>query len=402
MDNTHIVKVTAITEVFGEGQKTIAAAVEYDTDMDPNSLSPDKFRVEGRTIVDLYCSGSAARINTGKGPYVILELDRYDPGCKTVVTCPRTDGGVGSIAHIITPRPVVSQVGTVKTADGAEYPAQAPVSGTDVINLVADDFKVCTYHLADGRKVDYNLFVPNQLEPGREYPLVYFITDAGMLSQDMGVALAQGLGATVWATPEEQAKHPCFVLAPQFHGPDSIVQDDFSCTWEVDAAYELVRHIMEVYPIDQKRVYGTGQSMGCMTACELNIRDPELYGGCLLIGGQWDSSRIAAAKKNNFWICVSSGDRKAFPGMNEITAALEEAGETVVRATLDATDMPSMNRIVKELSGDGHHIHYTWFEGNTVIPDGVEPNGETHHINSWRVAYAIEALRDWLFEQHRP
>ena len=93
--------------------------------------------------------------------------------------------------------------------------------------------------------------------------------------------------------------------------------------------------------------------------------------------------------------------KKAFPGMNAIAAAMEAAGETVVRASLDATDMPSMNRIVKELSQDGYHIHYTCFEGNTVIPEGVEPNGGTHHVNSWRVTYDIEALRDWLFAQHK-
>ena len=401
MDHTHILSVTAITEVFGEGQKTIAVAVEYDADIDAKSVRTDAFEVEERTIIDAYVSESTARRKSGNGRYVILELDRFDLNCKTVVTRPRKDGGPGGISNIVTPRPIVSQNGMVRTQAGVEYPVQAPVAAKTVINLVVDDFKVFTYRLADGRKVDYNLYIPEKLELGKEYPLVYFIADAGMLSYDMSVTLAQSPGATVWATAEEQAKHPCFVLSPQFHGPESLVQDDFSCTWEVDAAYELVRHIMDVYPIDKKRVYGTGQSMGCMTTCELASRDPELYGGCLLVGGQWDPERMVAAKKNNIWISISSGDEKAFPGMNAVAAALEAAGETVVRANLDATDMPSMNRIVKELAQDGYHIHYTCFEGNTVIPEGVESNGGTHHVNSWRVTYDIEAIRDWLFAQHK-
>lgn len=401
MDNTHILNVTAITEVFGEGQKTIAVAVEYDTDIDAKSVGIEVFEVEERTIVDAYVSSSTERINTGHGRYVILELDRFDPDCKTVVTKPKKGGGPGSFANVVTPRPIAAQVGTIKTQAGVEYPAQAPVAATAVINLVVDDFQVFTYHLADGKKVDYNLYIPKNVEPGKEYPLVYFIADAGMLSFDMSVTLAQSLGATVWATPEEQVKHPCFVLSPQFHGPESLVQDDFSCTWEVDAAYELVKHIMDVYPIDKKRVYGTGQSMGCMTTCELSARDPELYGGCLLVGGQWNPERMKAAKKNKIWISISSGDEKAFPGMNDIAAAFEAEGETVIRADLDATDMPAMNRIVRELSQDGYHIHYTCFEGNTVIPEGVEPNGGNHHVNSWRVTYDIEAIRDWLFEQHK-
>lgn len=401
VDHTHILSVTAITQVFGEGQKTIAAAVEYDAQLDARSVCADDFMVEGRTVTEVYVSSAAVRRRAEQGRYVIVELDRWDAGCGTIVTRPLAGDQPGGMANIMTPRPVVSQCGTIYTAAGEAYPPQAPVAGTKVINLVADDFKVFTYQLADGRKVDYDLYIPKQVEPGKEYPLVYFIADAGMLSHDMGVTLAQSLGAVVWATEEEQAKHPCFVLSPQFHGPASLVQDDFSCTWEVDAAYELVKHIMEVYPIDKTRVYGTGQSMGCMTTCELAGRDPELYGGCLLVGGQWDPERLVAAKKNNIWISISSGDEKAFPGMNAIADAFEAAGETVVRAELDACDMPSMNRKVRELSQDGHHIHYTCFTGNSVIPEGVEPNGGMHHINSWRVTYDIEAIRDWLFQQHK-
>ncbi|MGM9521348.1 MAG: hypothetical protein ACI3VB_02580 [Oscillospiraceae bacterium] len=401
MDNTHIIKVTAVTEVFGEGQKTIAAAVEYDANIAPDSIGPEKYSVEDRTITEVYVSDEPCGAAKDTGNFVILKLNRDDREAGTLIKKPRTDGRPGGITNLITPRPIVSQVGIIKTAEGEEYAPEAPVTGSAVIDPVVDKFKVFTYQLADGRKVDYNLYIPENIEPGREYPLVYFIVDAGNLSQDMRVTLCQGLGATVWARPEEQRKHPCFVLAPQFHGPESLVQDDFSCTWEVDAALQLVLHIMDIYPIDKKRVYGTGQSMGCMTTCELNMRRPDLYGASLLVGGQWDPVGMTAAKANNFWICVSSGDRKAFPGMNAITEAFEKTGETVGRAVLDATDMPEMNRIVSDLAQDGNHIHYTWFKDDTVIPDGVEPNGGNHHINSWRVAYDIEALRDWLFTQHR-
>ena len=261
MDNTHIKKVTAITRVFGEGQKTVAAAVEYDAELRAEDVDKSAFAVEGRRVTDAYVSASAAPERAARGCFVILELDRSDAGINTMVARPRSDGGLGCIASIVTPRPIVIQTAPIATAAGALYLPEAPVAASETKNIVADEFQVFTYHLTDGRKVDYNLYIPKNLEPGREYPLVYFIEDAGVLGQDMTITLAQGLGASVWARPEEQAKRPCFVLAPQFHGPESLVQDDFSCTWEVDAAYALVRHIIESYPIDKKRVYGTGQSM---------------------------------------------------------------------------------------------------------------------------------------------
>ena len=39
---------------------------------------------------------------------------------------------------------------------------------------------------------------------------------------------------------------------------------------------------------DKNRIYGTGQSMGCMMLCELNIRYPGFFGGCFLVAGQWN------------------------------------------------------------------------------------------------------------------
>lgn len=401
MDNTHIKKVTAITRVFGEGQKTVAAAVEYDAELRAEDVDKSAFAVEGRRVTDAYVSASAVPERAARGSFVILELDRADAGINTMVARPRPGGGLGCIASIVTPRPVVIQTAPIVTAAGALYLPEAPVAASETKNIVADEFQVFTYHLADGRKVDYNLYIPKNLEPGREYPLVYFIEDAGVLGQDMTITLAQGLGASVWARPEEQAKRPCFVLAPQFHGPESLVQDDFSCTWEVDAAYALIRHIIESYPIDKKRVYGTGQSMGCMTTCELSIRDPELYGGCLLVAGQWDPERIAAAKDCNFWICVSRGDEKAWPGMNALVDALERAGTKVGRAELDALDLPEGDRIVRALAQDGNHVHFTWYRGNSVIPEGVEPTGGAHHTNTWRFVYEMESLREWLFAQHK-
>ncbi len=108
------------------------------------------------------------------------------------------------------------------------------------------------------------------------------------------------------------------------------------------------------------------------------------------------------AKEGNFWISVSKGDEKAFPGMNAVTKVFEDAGETVGKQELDASEpIQEINKKIVELSKDGNHIHYTWFKGNSVIPDGEVPSPIAHHKNTWRVTYQLEALRDWLFMQKR-
>ena len=47
--------------------------------------------------------------------------------------------------------------------------------------------------------------------------------DASGAGQEDTWTLRQGLGAVVWASPSEQAKHPAIVLAPQY---DEVVTDD--------------------------------------------------------------------------------------------------------------------------------------------------------------------------------
>lgn len=88
MDNTHIKKVTAITRVFGEGQKTVAAAVEYDAELRAEDVDKRAFAVEGRRVTDAYVSASAAPERAARGCFVILELDRTDAGINTMVARP--------------------------------------------------------------------------------------------------------------------------------------------------------------------------------------------------------------------------------------------------------------------------------------------------------------------------
>ena len=71
--------VTAITEVFGDGQKITAVALEYDADIDNSLLSESAFSVEDRTITDVYANTSPELATQGiNGKYVIIQLSADD------------------------------------------------------------------------------------------------------------------------------------------------------------------------------------------------------------------------------------------------------------------------------------------------------------------------------------
>lgn len=74
-NSMHIKNVTAITEIFGEGQKISAMALEYDAPINTAKLKISDFTVEGGNITQIYANTKAEKTPKGvNGNYVILEL----------------------------------------------------------------------------------------------------------------------------------------------------------------------------------------------------------------------------------------------------------------------------------------------------------------------------------------
>jgi hypothetical protein len=75
----HIRSATAITQVYGDGQKLIAVAVEYDTDITGSALSTSTFKVTGRTVTKVYANRTADLAEHGRdGRYVVVEMSPDD------------------------------------------------------------------------------------------------------------------------------------------------------------------------------------------------------------------------------------------------------------------------------------------------------------------------------------
>jgi predicted peptidase len=419
--NEHVKSVTAITEVYGDGQKVSAAAVEYDRDVLNAALSPSIFSVEGRTVSRIYANTAPAKADAGTdGRYVIIELARPPqsfggrpgggaggPGGPAAPGAPRGPGGpgiaLGGPNAVKGPRAplkaAVRQTGEITVVGGQKYPpTAAPMESTRTVNLVVDDFRQFTFKDREtGLDLMYNLYIPKNYDPKRSYPMVLFIHDAGQTSGEVTTTLTQGLGAVIWATPSEQAKHEAFVLAPQY-SRGAVVNDNSEYSSDLDVTVRLVEDVAGRYGIDRKRIYTTGQSMGCMLSIAMQIQYPDLFAASLLVAGQWDPQKMKALAHKNMWILVAEGDTKAFPGMTAATAAMEEAGGKVSRARWNArAGEAEMAANVKKMIGEGANIKFVAFEKGTVFPEGVA--GGMEHMQTWVVAYSIEGSRDWLFTQ---
>lgn len=391
MENSPLTEATAVTEVYGTGQKVIAAVLKYPRALYGDAVHAEDFCVEGRTITGVYVSTELRGCITRKGNYVALTLDTLDPAASTC----HFGRAPGERLQVEKALLCVSQLRPLCAADKTILPPFFNQKTTKTDNGVADRFFTQSYPDPEsGQVMRCNLFRPVHCIPRQKYPLVLFLHDAGACSEELTAPLAQGNGAVVWARDAESGRRPCFVAAPLYTTP--CVDDAGRVGWEVDATVRLVKALCKFYPIDPMRIYATGQSMGCMLLCEMLLRNPGFFAGSLLVAGQWDPARMARATAENLWAVVSNGDERAFPVMRACMAEIERAGGNVSRGHLDALSGASvLSEKIRRQNAEGCNANFTWFEERKSLALA----GKQQHISTWAKTYDIEELRTWLFEQ---
>ncbi|MBQ7488285.1 MAG: peptidase, partial [Clostridia bacterium] len=248
---------------------------------------------------------------------------------------------------------------------------------------IADRFTSAVYETGE-HQLDYNLFIPADTD--HPLPLVVFMHDMGSVSDQPDRALHQGIGALVWASDEDQAARPCYVLAPQYREQQAF--DDFTVGWAAEATISLIHHLCDTLNIDRNRIYGTGQSMGTMMLSELMLRHPGFFAGCFLTAGQWDPERMGAIRHEHVWIMVSEKDDKAFPIMGACMQAVEKAGCPVARGHVNAKADESIRaEFCRQVLSQGCTIQFTWLDGDSVLPEGTEIFPAVYHMHTWKWAY---------------
>ena len=273
-----------------------------------------------------------------------------------------------------------------------------------VANLVFDDFKPYEYtDAATGKTVRYNLFTPKNPAAGVRYPLVLFMHDAGVTGNIVTAPLYQGNGAIVWATPEAQKDNPCFVLAPEY---DEIIVDDTSTASPyLDATLDLIRALIQAHPIDDKRLYTTGQSGGGMMSIAMNIKYPDFFAASYLVACQWNAELLTPAMKDlKWWITVSEDDSKAYPGEIAITDKLAGFGAKIARAQWDAQwTVDEYQKAFAQIDAEHANINFVHFAKGSVFKTAAEANagGASGHNATWKYAYNIAPIREWIFRQQK-
>jgi predicted peptidase len=214
----------------------------------------------------------------------------------------------------------------------------------------------------NGREtMPYRLFIPSGYDQQKKYPLIVWLHGAGGAGHDnlRQISGDQIPGTRTWTKPDNQAKYPAFVLAPQSPGRWADIGHDVLST-PLLLVVGVLDSVQSQFSIDPHRIYVAGQSDGGYGVWDLIARRAELFAAAIPVCGGGDPARAARLARMAIW---------AFHG---------DADETI--------PVTASRQMIAAVNRAGGHPRYTEYRGGG------------HDV--WTRAFAEPELIDWLFAQH--
>jgi predicted peptidase len=207
-------------------------------------------------------------------------------------------------------------------------------------------------------EVNYLLYLPRDYgkDPQQKWPLILFLHGSGERGNDLELLKKQPLPKTL----DQQGDFPFIVVSPQL----PLAMGNWSDL--IDPLKVLVDQIQGTYPVDTRRVYLTGLSMGGFGVWGLALRYPRRFAAIVPIAGGYRYQSSAIPEN----ICV-----------------LKDLPVWVFHGARDTNVVPSQSEdMVEALKACGGNVRFT------LYPDA-------DHSVSWTRAYADPELYKWLLEQ---
>ena len=173
-------------------------------------------------------------------------------------------------------------------------------------------FRKRTFTDKQGVKMPYRLFVPPSYHSDTEFPLIlWFHGGSGRGSDNESqISKENEMGTHVWTTPENQAKFPVFVLAPQCAQGENWSDPDLNeITAPLQRAMAILAQVQKDYFIDTSRIYLAGQSMGGLGVWSLLQKYPSQWAAALVVASYDNFTNAAGISCVPLWIFQGDADR---------------------------------------------------------------------------------------------
>jgi predicted peptidase len=222
----------------------------------------------------------------------------------------------------------------------------------------------------DDWTMPYRLFRPATTA---KVPLVLYLHGSGDLGDDNVKQMGLGniFGTRVWALPENQKNFPCYVVAPQtdrgWARYDQTQEENGSAKVVpglgdgARLALAIVDRLCRDFPIDQKRIYVTGQSMGGAGTWNVTAHRTKFFAAQVICCGSRTAEDVTMSADTPLWSFQGDADKTVPVALSrDRIAALRKAGA---------------RPLYSEYAGVDHNV--------------------------WEWAYTEPALVKWVFSQHR-
>lgn len=221
----------------------------------------------------------------------------------------------------------------------------------------------------------YRLLLPQDFNPNQKYPLVLMLHGSGERGSDNEKQLVHG--ASLFLNDSVRKNFPAIVVFPQcsensYWSNVNITSDstgkrtfNFQTNGEPTTPMRLLQRLVpfltDNYPIDRKRMYVGGLSMGGMGTFELVRRNPQTFAAAFPICGGANPQTASKLTKTAWWIFHGAKDDVVPPYFSEqmVEALKKHKAEVLFR----------------------------------LYP-------EANH-NSWDSAFAEKDLLPWLFSHYK-
>jgi len=234
------------------------------------------------------------------------------------------------------------------------------------------DLEARTFKDGSGHVLPYRIFVPRNLPATKKVPLVLFLHGSGGRGNDNLRQLTDQSASLVFVQPENQARWPVFMVAPQcpqdqqwvampWGTPTGKGQRPAQPTWPMAAAMALVDQLQKEYPaIDAKLLYVTGMSMGGYGTYDAAARHPGKWRAAVPICGGYDETQVGSLVNLPLW---------AFHAADDPTVPVSRTREIIAA--------------IRKLGGQPRYTEY--------------PESAHYGHHSWVPAYAEPELLPWMF-----
>lgn len=213
------------------------------------------------------------------------------------------------------------------------------------------NWKLKTFTATNGTTLPYQLYLPKNMDPTKEYPVFIYMHGLGSVGTT-GNHIYSTVANILRVVENSAYKDDVIMIAPQHAKGQSWVDVDYkpgTYTYDntpiskcLEAAKELFDKCFDELPVDTSRVYGYGGSMGAFSLFYLATMYPDFFAAIVPVAGGCDPTKASVLKDLPMWVIHGDADKAVnIVGSKTMVENIQALGGTNAKLTV--------------LKGIGHH-----------------------------------------------